>query len=87
MSRAVFGGRWHYFEAEIKDMHEWDAAWSIVKQQMNVERAVLPQTIFLQVVEKSALENPCATRALGLLFYTAGGEPLAVFLRALGFSE
>ena len=47
MSHAVFGGRWQYFEAEIKAVREWDVAWSIVKQQMNVERDVLLQTIFL----------------------------------------
>ena len=47
MSNTVFGGRWRYSEAEIKDVHEWDVAWSIVKQHMNVDRDVLLQIIFL----------------------------------------
>lgn len=53
-------------EAEIKGVHEWDVAWSIVKQQMNVERAALLQTIFLQVVEKSVLENGLCNSGFGV---------------------
>ena len=42
--------------------------------------------LWSKVVEKPVLENGLCNQALGLLFRTTGKEPLAVFLRALGFS-
>ena len=62
---------------------------SIVDQQKNVEWDVLLRAIFLHlwdnVVEKPVLENGLCNS--GLLFHTTGREPLAMILRALGFSE
>ena len=79
MSNTVFGGRWYYFEAEIKDVHEWDVAWSIVKQHMNVGTSFSKQ-YFFKWWKNQPWKMACVTRTLGLLIYTAGREPVAVFL-------
>ena len=81
----------HYFDVGIKVVHEWGVAWSIVEQEENVEWDVLLQAVFLyprdKVVEKPVLENGLCNPALELLFHKTGREHLAMFLRALGFSE
>ena len=57
--------RIHYFDVGMNDINEWvgcgGVAWSIVKQQKNVEWDVLLQEVFLylcnKVLEKPVLEN------------------------------
>ena len=81
----------YYFDVGLKVAHEWGVAWSIVEQQKNVEWDVLLQAVFLylrdKVVENPVLENGLCNPGFGVLFHTTGREPLAMFLRALGFSE
>ena len=73
----------------MKVIHECGVAWSTVKQQKNIEWDVLLQAIFLylwdKVVGKPVLDNGLCNSGLGLSFYSAGREPLAVFLRVFGF--
>ena len=81
----------HYADVGMKLVCEWGVAWSIVEQQKNVEWDILLQAIFLylwdKVVEKQSWTMTCVTQALGLLFRITGRESLAMFLRALGFSD
>ena len=81
----------HYFDIGMKVVHEWRVVWSTVKQQKNIEWDVHLQAIFLylwdKVVENQSWKMACVTQALGLLFHTTRGEPLAMLLRALGFCE
>ena len=82
----------HYFDFGMKAVHEWRVARSTVKQQKNVEWEILLQAVFLylwaKVVEKPVLENGLCNTGFGVtLPHTRKREPLAMFLRALGFSE
>ena len=85
MSDLVFGG------IEMKVVHEWRVTWNIAKQQKNVEWDVLLGAIFLylrdRVVEKPVLENGLCNPGFGVTVPHKGRELLAMFLRALGFSE
>ena len=85
----------HYFDLGMKVVHKWGVAQSIVEQQKNIEWDVLLQAIFLylqgKVVEKPVLENGLCNPGFGVTLPHKHKEEclalLAMFLRAVGFSE
>ena len=81
----------HYFDIGMKVIPEWGWPGSLSNSKRMLNRMFYSKQYFstckIKWWKNQSWKMTCVTRGLGLLFHTTGREPMALFLRALGFSE